>query len=153
MPPVITRSNESQSRSTKAGLQFPVSPCPPSVEEGQLRSMKGNYAQLYLAAVLKNLSNEAMPPVITRSNSTSLGRQLQSAFTSLPSSNISLTTGNAARDNKKQHIVHHHLEASGGNADLLFPVGRVHRLLKKFTSLPSSNTLLPRFFNSLVHLG
>ncbi|KAF8958349.1 hypothetical protein BDZ97DRAFT_1949514, partial [Flammula alnicola] len=88
---------------------------------------KGNYAQcfiVYLAAVLEYLASEI----------------------------LQLTTGNAARDNKKQHIVHHHLEASGGNADLLFPVGHVQRLLKKFTSLPSSNTLLPRFFNSLVML-
>ncbi|KAI0282774.1 histone-fold-containing protein [Russula aff. rugulosa BPL654] len=75
--------SKGQSRSAKAGLQFPV---------GRVHRLlkRGNYAQLYLAAVLEYLAAEILE-----------------------------LAGNAARDNKKQRIVPRHLQLAIRNDEEL----------------------------------
>ncbi|KAI6112616.1 histone-fold-containing protein [Pisolithus thermaeus] len=72
---------KAQSRSTKAGLQFPVGRIHRLLKKGNYAQRVGAGAPVYLAAVLEYLAAEILE-----------------------------LAGNAARDNKKQRIVPRHLQ-------------------------------------------
>ncbi|KAG6826191.1 hypothetical protein H0H93_016716, partial [Arthromyces matolae] len=74
-------SSKSQSRSAKAGLQFPVGRVHRLLKRGNYAQRVGAGAPVYLAAVLEYLAAEILE-----------------------------LAGNAARDNKKQRIVPRHLQ-------------------------------------------
>ncbi|KAK0482224.1 histone-fold-containing protein [Armillaria novae-zelandiae] len=73
--------SKSQSRSAKAGLQFPVGRVHRLLKKGNYAQRVGAGAPVYLAAVLEYLAAEILE-----------------------------LAGNAARDNKKQRIVPRHLQ-------------------------------------------
>ncbi|TRZ10701.1 hypothetical protein HGM15179_016399 [Zosterops borbonicus] len=117
---------KAKSRSSRAGLQFPVGRVHRLLRKGNYAERVGAGAPVYLAAVLEYLTAEILE-----------------------------LAGNAARDNKKTRIIPRHLQLAirndeelnkllgkGGKArakaksrssraGLQFPVGRVHRLLRK----------------------
>ncbi|OJT08222.1 Histone H2A-alpha [Trametes pubescens] len=74
-------AGKSQSRSAKAGLQFPVGRVHRLLKKGNYAQRVGAGAPVYLAAVLEYLAAEILE-----------------------------LAGNAARDNKKQRIVPRHLQ-------------------------------------------
>uniref|UniRef100_A0A8C5Q262 Histone H2A n=1 Tax=Leptobrachium leishanense TaxID=445787 RepID=A0A8C5Q262_9ANUR len=82
---------KAKTRSSRAGLQFPVGRVHRLLRKGNYAQRVGAGAPVYLAAVLEYLTAEILE-----------------------------LAGNAARDNKKTP-----------RAGLQFPVGRVHRLLRK----------------------
>ncbi|KAI0090425.1 histone-fold-containing protein [Irpex lacteus] len=83
-------SGKSQSRSAKAGLQFPVGRVHRLLKRGNYAQRVGAGAPVYLAAVLEYLAAEILE-----------------------------LAGNAARDNKKQRIVPRHLQLAIRNDEEL----------------------------------
>ncbi|KAJ3551112.1 hypothetical protein NM688_g4926 [Phlebia brevispora] len=83
-------SGKSQSRSAKAGLQFPVGRVHRLLKKGNYAQRVGAGAPVYLAAVLEYLAAEILE-----------------------------LAGNAARDNKKQRIVPRHLQLAIRNDEEL----------------------------------
>ncbi|KAF5311122.1 hypothetical protein D9619_008079 [Psilocybe cf. subviscida] len=83
-------SEKSQSRSSKAGLQFPVGRVHRLLKKGNYAQRVGAGAPVYLAAVLEYLAAEILE-----------------------------LAGNAARDNKKQRIVPRHLQLAIRNDEEL----------------------------------
>ncbi|KAF5379206.1 hypothetical protein D9615_005929 [Tricholomella constricta] len=81
---------KSQSRSAKAGLQFPVGRVHRLLKKGNYAQRVGAGAPVYLAAVLEYLAAEILE-----------------------------LAGNAARDNKKQRIVPRHLQLAIRNDEEL----------------------------------
>ncbi|PPR01517.1 hypothetical protein CVT24_001887 [Panaeolus cyanescens] len=81
---------KSQSRSAKAGLQFPVGRVHRLLKRGNYAQRVGAGAPVYLAAVLEYLAAEILE-----------------------------LAGNAARDNKKQRIVPRHLQLAIRNDEEL----------------------------------
>ncbi|KIY47892.1 histone-fold-containing protein [Fistulina hepatica ATCC 64428] len=81
---------KSQSRSSKAGLQFPVGRVHRLLKKGNYAQRVGAGAPVYLAAVLEYLAAEILE-----------------------------LAGNAARDNKKQRIVPRHLQLAIRNDEEL----------------------------------
>ncbi|KAH9074180.1 histone H2A [Lactarius deliciosus] len=82
--------SKSQSRSAKAGLQFPVGRVHRLLKRGNYAQRVGAGAPVYLAAVLEYLAAEILE-----------------------------LAGNAARDNKKQRIVPRHLQLAIRNDEEL----------------------------------
>uniref|UniRef100_A0ABI7XWY6 Histone H2A n=1 Tax=Felis catus TaxID=9685 RepID=A0ABI7XWY6_FELCA len=96
---------KAKTRSSRAGLQFPVGRVHRLLRKGNYAERVGAGAPVYLAAVLEYLTAEILE-----------------------------LAGNAARDNKKTRIIPRHLQLAktrSSRAGLQFPVGRVHRLLRK----------------------
>ncbi|KAI5120089.1 hypothetical protein M0805_001245 [Coniferiporia weirii] len=83
-------AGKSQSRSAKAGLQFPVGRIHRLLKRGNYAQRVGAGAPVYLAAVLEYLAAEILE-----------------------------LAGNAARDNKKQRIVPRHLQLAIRNDEEL----------------------------------
>ena len=83
-------SSKAQSRSAKAGLQFPVGRVHRLLKKGNYAQRVGAGAPVYLAAVLEYLAAEILE-----------------------------LAGNAARDNKKQRIVPRHLQLAIRNDEEL----------------------------------
>lgn len=83
-------TGKSQSRSQKAGLQFPVGRVHRLLKRGNYAQRVGAGAPVYLAAVLEYLAAEILE-----------------------------LAGNAARDNKKQRIVPRHLQLAIRNDEEL----------------------------------
>ena len=83
-------SGKAQSRSQKAGLQFPVGRIHRLLKNGNYATRVGAGAPVYLAAVLEYLAAEILE-----------------------------LAGNAARDNKKQRIVPRHLQLAIRNDEEL----------------------------------
>ncbi|KAL0959735.1 hypothetical protein HGRIS_011426 [Hohenbuehelia grisea] len=83
-------SSKSQSRSSKAGLQFPVGRVHRLLKRGNYAQRVGAGAPVYLAAVLEYLAAEILE-----------------------------LAGNAARDNKKHRIVPRHLQLAIRNDEEL----------------------------------
>ncbi|OBZ67625.1 Histone H2A [Grifola frondosa] len=83
-------TGKSQSRSAKAGLQFPVGRVHRLLKKGNYAQRVGAGAPVYLAAVLEYLAAEILE-----------------------------LAGNAARDNKKQRIVPRHLQLAIRNDEEL----------------------------------
>ncbi|KII86516.1 hypothetical protein PLICRDRAFT_144277, partial [Plicaturopsis crispa FD-325 SS-3] len=83
-------SGKSQSRSAKAGLQFPVGRIHRLLKKGNYAQRVGAGAPVYLAAVLEYLAAEILE-----------------------------LAGNAARDNKKHRIVPRHLQLAIRNDEEL----------------------------------
>src|SRR3954447_13104949 len=84
------KGEKSQSRSFRAGLQFPVGRVHRHLREGRFSERVGAGAPVYLAAVLEYLAAEILE-----------------------------LAGNAARDNKKQRIVPRHLQLAIRNDEEL----------------------------------
>jgi histone H2A len=84
------KSGNNQSRSAKAGLQFPVGRVHRHLRNGRYAARVGGGAPVYLAAVLEYLTAEALE-----------------------------LAGNAARDNKKQRIVPRHIQLAVRNDEEL----------------------------------
>ena len=83
-------AGKSQSRSSKAGLQFPVGRVSRYLRQGRYASRVGAGAPVYLAAVLEYLTAEVLE-----------------------------LAGNAARDNKKTRIVPRHIQLAVRNDEEL----------------------------------
>lgn len=81
---------KSQSRSSKAGLQFPVGRVSRYLKKGRYAARTGGGAPVYLAAVLEYLCAEILE-----------------------------LAGNAARDNKKSRIVPRHIQLAVRNDEEL----------------------------------
>ncbi|KAI0073792.1 histone-fold-containing protein [Panus rudis PR-1116 ss-1] len=94
-------ATKSQSRSAKAGLQFPVGRVHRLLKRGNYAQRVGAGAPVYLAAVLEYLAAEILE-----------------------------LAGNAARDNKKQRIVPRHLQLAIRNDEecVLYPRHSSYRL-------------------------
>jgi len=86
----VESTGKSQSRSAKAGLQFPVGRVHRLLKKGNYAQRVGAGAPVYLAAVLEYLAAEILE-----------------------------LAGNAARDNKKQRIVPRHLQLAIRNDEEL----------------------------------
>ncbi|EIM86746.1 histone-fold-containing protein [Stereum hirsutum FP-91666 SS1] len=86
----VGSDSKSQSRSSKAGLQFPVGRIHRLLKRGNYAQRVGAGAPVYLAAVLEYLAAEILE-----------------------------LAGNAARDNKKQRIVPRHLQLAIRNDEEL----------------------------------
>jgi len=86
----VDPSKSQQSRSVKAGLQFPVGRIHRLLKRGNYAQRVGAGAPVYLAAVLEYLAAEILE-----------------------------LAGNAARDNKKQRIVPRHLQLAIRNDEEL----------------------------------
>mmetsp|Transcript_20098 Transcript_20098/g.31918 ORF Transcript_20098/g.31918 Transcript_20098/m.31918 type:complete len:156 (+) Transcript_20098:145-612(+) len=83
-------SNKTQSRSARAGLQFPVGRIARYMKQGGYAQRIGGGAPVYVAAVLEYLTAEVLE-----------------------------LAGNAARDNKKQRIIPRHINLAVRNDDEL----------------------------------
>jgi histone H2A len=83
-------SKKSQSRSSKAGLQFPVGRISRFLKKGKYATRVGAGAPVYLAAILEYLTAEVLE-----------------------------LAGNAARDNKKTRIVPRHIQLAVRNDEEL----------------------------------
>ncbi|KXZ46589.1 hypothetical protein GPECTOR_42g800 [Gonium pectorale] len=100
-----TAGKKAVSRSSKAGLQFPVGRIARYLKKGKYAERIGAGAPVYLAAVLEYLTAEVLE-----------------------------LAGNAARDNKKNRIgktAGKKAVSRSSKAGLQFPVGRIARYLKK----------------------
>ncbi|KAI0507473.1 hypothetical protein KFK09_013598 [Dendrobium nobile] len=86
----LSQSKKSSSRSSKAGLQFPVGRISRFLKTGRYAERVGGGAPVYLAAVLEYLSAEILE-----------------------------LAGNAARDNKKSRIVPRHIQLAVRNDEEL----------------------------------
>jgi len=84
------KSGETQSRSFRSGLQFPVGRVHRHLREGRYAERTGAGAPVYLAAVLEYLAAEILE-----------------------------LAGNASRDNKKQRIVPRHIQLAVRNDEEL----------------------------------
>ena len=84
------KSGESQTRSFRAGLQFPVGRVHRHLREGRYAERIGAGAPVYLAAVLEYLAAEILE-----------------------------LAGNASRDNKKQRIIPRHIQLAVRNDEEL----------------------------------
>nr|AAB48831.1 cleavage stage histone H2A [Psammechinus miliaris] len=84
------KSGKSVTRSSRAGLQFPVGRIHRFLRKGQYASRIGGGAAVYLAAILEYLSAEILE-----------------------------LAGNAARDNKKSRIIPRHLQLAVRNDEEL----------------------------------
>ncbi|MCO5551339.1 hypothetical protein L7F22_063484 [Adiantum nelumboides] len=84
------KSGKSVSRSSKAGLQFPVSRIARYLKLGRYAQRVGSGAPVYLAAVLEYLAAEVLE-----------------------------LAGNAARDNKKNRIIPRHIQLAVRNDEEL----------------------------------
>lgn len=85
-----TEAKKSQSRSSKAGLQFPVGRIGRFLKKGKYASRVGAGAPVYLASILEYLTAEVLE-----------------------------LAGNAARDNKKSRIVPRHIQLAVRNDEEL----------------------------------
>ena len=85
-----TGAKKSQSRSSKAGLQFPVGRISRFLKKGKYATRVGAGAPVYLAAILEYLTAEVLE-----------------------------LAGNAARDNKKTRIVPRHIQLAVRNDEEL----------------------------------
>ncbi|XP_078407447.1 histone H2A-like [Cetorhinus maximus] len=81
---------KAKTRSSRARLQFPVGRIHRLLHKGHYAERVGARAPVYLAAVLEYLTAEILEQA-----------------------------GNAARDNKKTHIIHHHLQLAIRNDEEL----------------------------------
>ena len=84
------KGGKSQTRSSKAGLQFPVGRISRYLRKGQYASRVGGGAPVYLAAVLEYLTAEILE-----------------------------LAGNAARENKRTRIVPRHIQLAARNDEEL----------------------------------
>ena len=112
----VTKAKKSQmTRSTRAGLQFPVGRVHRMLKKGNWAKRVGAGAPVYLAAVLEYLSAEILE-----------------------------LAGNAARDNKKKRIIPRHLQLAIKNDEELNKlIGGV--TVSQGGVLPNINpTLLPK---------
>ena len=112
----VTKAKKSQmTRSTRAGLQFPVGRVHRMLKKGNWANRVGAGAPVYLAAVLEYLSAEILE-----------------------------LAGNAARDNKKKRIIPRHLQLAIKNDEELNKlIGGV--TVSQGGVLPNINpTLLPK---------
>lgn len=85
-----TEGKKSQSRSVKAGLQFPVGRVGRLLKKGKYAARVGGGAPVYLAAILEYLTAEILE-----------------------------LAGNAARDNKKTRIIPRHIQLAVRNDEEL----------------------------------
>jgi histone H2A len=85
-----TEGKKSQSRSSKAGLQFPVGRIGRFLKKGKFATRVGAGAPVYLAAILEYLTAEILE-----------------------------LAGNAARDNKKTRIIPRHIQLAVRNDEEL----------------------------------
>jgi histone H2A len=85
-----TKSTKVQSRSSKAGLQFPVGRIARYLKQGKYSERVGGGAPVYLAAVLEYLAAEVLE-----------------------------LAGNAAKDNKKSRIIPRHIQLAVRNDEEL----------------------------------
>jgi histone H2A len=86
----VKKSGSSKSRSSKAGLQFPVGRIARHLKKGRYASRIGAGAPVYLAAVLEYIVAEIVE-----------------------------LAGNSARDNKKQRIIPRHIQLAVRNDEEL----------------------------------
>jgi len=87
---VVKSKSKAVSRSTRAGLQFPVSRVHRRLRKGNYSQRVGSGAPVYLAAVMEYLAAEVLE-----------------------------LAGNAARDNKKKRIIPRHLQLAVRNDEEL----------------------------------
>ncbi|KAF7098427.1 hypothetical protein CFC21_100170 [Triticum aestivum] len=136
-------SAKSVSRSSKAGLQFPVGRVARYLKVGKYAQRVGAGAPVYLAAVLEYLAAEVRVPSPAAPFPMSCHSGSHRIFLSLLIQTLELA-GNAARDNKKNRIVPRHIQLAVRNDEEL------SRLLGSVTIaaggvLPSIHTtLLPK---------
>lgn len=124
-------SKKATSRSSKAGLQFPVGRIARFLKAGKYAERVGAGAPVYLAAVLEYLAAEVNPspsfPLKKKKNLGSLGIPLflmgSLCFCGLlilsPFFQVLELAGNAARDNKKTRIVPRHIQLAVRNDEEL----------------------------------
>uniref|UniRef100_A0A453GXJ0 Histone H2A n=1 Tax=Aegilops tauschii subsp. strangulata TaxID=200361 RepID=A0A453GXJ0_AEGTS len=101
-------------RSTKAGLQFPVGRIGRFLKKGRYAQRVGSGAPVYLAAVLEYLAAEVTNQPISSSVPALFFLPFDGGLTDLVSvlwmdSQVLELAGNAAKDNKKTRIVPRHL--------------------------------------------
>ncbi|RWW78176.1 hypothetical protein BHE74_00013617 [Ensete ventricosum] len=116
-------AKKSISRSSKAGLQFPVGRIARFLKAGKYAERVGAGAPVYLAAVLEYLAAEVR-------------------FFSLRSFSSFPLAGNAARDNKKTRIVPRHIQLAVRNDEEL------SKLLGEVTI--ASGGVMPNIHNLLL---
>ncbi|PRQ28578.1 putative transcription factor Hap3/NF-YB family [Rosa chinensis] len=121
-------AKKATSRSSKAGLQFPVGRIARFLKSGKYAERVGAGAPVYLAAVLEYLAAEITDSIL---------------LISLRPSNLVLElAGNAARDNKKTRIVPRHIQLAVRNDEEL------GRLLGSVTI--ANGGVLPNIHNMLL---
>ncbi|MCO5608509.1 hypothetical protein L7F22_062720 [Adiantum nelumboides] len=110
----------SVSRSSKAGLQFPVGRIARFLKAGKYAQRIGAGAPVYLAAVLEYLAAEALNHDL-RAFSLPQISFYNSLMTSIVSTcaQVLELAGNAARDNKKTRVVPRHIQLAVQNDEEL----------------------------------
>ncbi|KAK6934379.1 Histone H2A, C-terminal domain [Dillenia turbinata] len=120
-------SKKATSRSSKAGLQFPVGRIARFLKAGKYAERVGAGAPVYLAAVLEYLAAEVnfSPHILVLFSFrlpriSNLGFRVSSFFVVLDGvSEVLELAGNAARDNKKTRIVPRHIQLAVRNDEEL----------------------------------
>jgi histone H2A len=132
------------SRSSKAGLQFPVGRIARFLKAGKYAQRVGAGAPVYLSAVLEYLAAEVRPSHPPPSPYRARPPLNRLSLTPVRLAQVLELAGNAARDNKKSRIVPRHIQLAVRNDEEL------SRLLGAVTIaaggvLPNIHqTLLPR---------
>ncbi|MQM15280.1 hypothetical protein Taro_048228 [Colocasia esculenta] len=126
------------SRSSKAGLQFPVGRIARFLKAGKYAERVGAGAPVYLAAVLEYLAAEVVSTCLCLlyCDSSSQAKRASSVAQVLE------LAGNAARDNKKTRIVPRHIQLAVRNDEEL------SRLLGTVTI--ASGGVMPNIHNLLL---
>lgn len=116
-------SKKATSRSSKAGLQFPVGRIARFLKAGKYAERVGAGAPVYLAAVLEYLAAEVNLPPSLGSLGNALFLMGSLCFCGLlilsPFFQVLELAGNAARDNKKTRIVPRHIQLAVRNDEEL----------------------------------